>query len=278
MDRQKFSVAMSVYGKDNPIWFKTAVDSILNQTMPPDEVVLVVDGPVPEELSQVICGYEQRPDFKVVWLPENRGLGCALKTAVAECSHNIIARMDSDDIAVPTRFAEQLRLFSENTDVDVVGGDISEFVGEEENVVAYRCVPKTDMGIKSYLKKRCPMNHVTVMFKKSAVQAAGDYRDLFWNEDYYLWIRMAEHNAVMANTGTVLVNVRTGKDMYNRRGGKCYFQSELFLQNYMLKRKIIDLPTYLSNVAKRWIIQCLLPNQVRGWVFQKFARVGGNQK
>lgn len=272
MDRQKFSVAMSVYGKDNPIWFKTAVDSILNQTMPPDEVVLVVDGPVPEELSQVICGYEQRPDFKVVWLPENRGLGYALKTAVAECSHDIIARMDSDDIAVPTRFAEQLRLFSENADLDVVGGDISEFVGEEDNVVAYRRVPKTNIEIKNYLKKRCPMNHVAVMFRKSAVQAAGGYLDLFWNEDYYLWIRMAECDAVMANTGTVLVNVRTGKDMYSRRGGKRYFQSELFLQNYMLKRKMISLPTYVDNVAKRWIVQRLLPNKLRGWVFRTLAR------
>lgn len=272
MDRQKFSVAMSVYGKDNPIWFKTAVDSILNQTMPPDEVVLVVDGPVPEELSQVICGYEQRSDFNAVWLPENRGLGYALKTAVAECGHDIIARMDSDDIAVPTRFAEQLRLFSENADLDVVGGDISEFVGEEDNVVAYRRVPKTDIEIKNYLKKRCPMNHVAVMFRKSAVQAAGGYLDLFWNEDYYLWIRMAERDAVMANTGTVLVNVRTGKDMYSRRGGRRYFQSELFLQNYMLKRKMISLPTYVDNVAKRWIVQRLLPNKLRGWVFRTLAR------
>lgn len=272
MDRQKFSVAMSVYGKDDPTWFKTAVDSILNQTTPPDEVVLVVDGPVPEELRQVISRYEQRPDFKVVWVPENRGLGHALKTAVAECSYDIIARMDSDDIAVPTRFEEQLRLFAENTDVDVVGGDISEFVGEENNVVAYRRVPKTDMEIKDYLKKRCPMNHVAVMFRKAAVQAAGGYLDLFWNEDYYLWIRMAERDAVMANTGTVLVNVRTGKDMYSRRGGKRYFQSELFLQNYMLKRKMISLPTYVDNVAKRWIVQRLLPNKLRGWVFRTLAR------
>ena len=181
-------------------------------------------------------------------------------------------RMDSDDIAVPTRFAEQLRLFSENADLDVVGGDISEFVGEEDNVVAYRRVPKTDIEIKNYLKKRCPMNHVAVMFRKSAVQAAGGYLDLFWNEDYYLWIRMAERDAVMANTGTVLVNVRTGKDMYSRRGGRRYFQSELFLQNYMLKRKMISLPTYVDNVAKRWIVQRLLPNKLRGWVFRTLAR------
>ena len=102
----------------------------------------------------------------------------------------------------------------------------------------------------------------------------GGVVEQFWNEDYYLWIRMAEHGAVMANTCTVLVNVRTGQDMYSRRGGKRYFRSELFLQNYMLQRKMISLPTYVDNIAKRWVVQRLLPTQLRGVVFRTFARKG----
>lgn len=113
---------------------------------------------------------------------------------------------------------------------------------------------------------------MTVMYKKSAVQKSGGYLDLFWNEDYYLWIRMFLNNAKFANTGTTLVNVRTGSDMYSRRGGKCYFKSEVYLQNFMLKNKIINIFTYFTNIIKRFIVQLVLPNNVRGMVFRTFAR------
>lgn len=180
--------------------------------------------------------------------------------------------MDSDDISVPNRFEQQLRFIISNSDIDVIGGDITEFVGEESNVVGKRTVPQSDAAIKEYMKTRCAMNHVSVMYKKKAVQAAGGYLDWFWNEDYYLWIRMLERGCTFANTGTVLVNVRTGADMYSRRGGRKYFQSELGLQNYMLKREIIGIPTYIMNTAKRVIVQLLLPNRIRGWVFRTLAR------
>ena len=122
------------------------------------------------------------------------------------------------------------------------------------------------------MKKRAAFNHVSVMYKKSAVQAAGGYLDWFWNEDYYLWIRMQLNNAVFANTGTVLVNVRVGEEMYQRRGGKKYFQSEYGLQKLMLDKKMIGVATFIGNVGKRVIVQMLLPNKVRGWVFKRFAR------
>ena len=122
------------------------------------------------------------------------------------------------------------------------------------------------------MKKRSPFNHVSVMYKKSAVQAAGGYLDWFWNEDYYLWIRMQLNNAVFANTGTVLVNVRVGKEMYQRRGGMRYFKSEAKLQKYMWKDGIISFPKYCYNVLLRLILQVLMPNSIRGWVFKTFAR------
>ena len=274
MGETKFSVAISVYKKDNPSFFDQALFSIIElQTVKPDEIVLVVDGPVGDALNLVIDKYVNKYDpFKVIRLKENAGLGNALKLAVENTSYGIVARMDSDDISLPTRFEEQLTFFENGSRVDIVGGDIAEFVDHEENIVAYRKVPKNDSEIKKYMKFRCPFNHVSVMFRKSAVMAAGGYQDLFWNEDYYLWIRMAENNAIMANTGTVLVNVRTGNDMYQRRGGRKYFESEKYLQRYMLRRKMIDRHTYLFNALKRWIVQIALRNSLRGWVFRTFAR------
>ena len=270
----QFSVAMSVYKNDNPEHFKRAYDSITTeQTVKPNEIVLIVDGPIGEELNNAIIAFEQRDLFlKVIRLEKNQGLGNALRIAVESCSNEIIARMDSDDVAVSNRFEEQLKYFAKIDDLDIVGGDISEFIDSEENIVAYREVPTQNTEIYKYLKVRCPLNHVTVMYKKSAVLKAGGYLDLHWNEDYYLWIRMAEINSVMANTGTVLVNVRTGADMYKRRGGKKYYQSEKFLQKYMLERNMITKSIYRKNLLKRWIVQVAMPNWLRGWVFKTLAR------
>ncbi len=269
-----FSVAISVYRNEKPENFDRALESITKlQTVKPSEIVLVVDGPIGEDLNDVVEKYEKAyPFFKIIRLSENGGLGNALKLAVENASYDLIARMDSDDISLPTRFEEQISFFEQDASLDIVGGDISEFVGEEENVVAYRKVPTTDSEIKEYMRTRCAFNHVTVMYKKSAVENAGGYLDLFWNEDYYLWIRMQLSGAKFANTGTTLVNVRTGADMYARRGGKRYFQSEKHLQKYMLKHKMISYSTYISNIAKRWVVQRCLPNSIRGWVFRKFAR------
>lgn len=269
-----FSVAMSVYRNDKPNDFDRALESITKlQTVKPTEIVLVVDGPIGEELNAVVEKYEKAyPFFKVIRLAENGGLGNALKIAIENAGYELIARMDSDDIALPNRFEEQLKIFEQRPDLDIVGGDISEFIGDEDNIVAHRRVPVTDADIKQYIKVRCPFNHMTVMYKKDAVIKAGGYLDLFWNEDYYLWIRMQLNGAKFANTGTTLVNVRTGADMYARRGGKRYFQSEKYLQKYMLEHKMIGYTTYISNVTKRWIVQRCLPNGIRGWVFRKFAR------
>ena len=172
MNGLKFSVAISVYKNDNPIFFDRALQSITElQTVMPDEIVLVVDGPVGEALDGVIHKYQEAYDFfNIIRLSQNGGLGNALKLAVENARNEIIARMDSDDVCVPTRFEQQLRFFVEDDTLDVVGGDISEFIGAEENIVAYRKVPCGDGEIKEYLKKRCPLNHVSVMYKKSAVQ------------------------------------------------------------------------------------------------------------
>lgn len=273
-DTYEFSVAMSVYKNDNPVFFDRALQSVTEeQIVKPTEIVLVVDGSITKELNAVIDKYMLVfPKLNVIRLSQNAGLGNALRIAVENSKFNLIARMDSDDVSVPERFQQQLLYFSEHPECDVIGGDITEFIGEESNIVGKRCMPKNHNDIVQYMKKRCAMNHVSVMYKKEAVQTAGGYQDWFWNEDYYLWIRMWLNGAIFGNLGKVLVNVRVGKEMYQRRGGMKYFRSEKGLQDYMLKNKLINFVTYCENVGKRLIIQILLPNNIRGWVFRKFAR------
>lgn len=273
-EKFQFSVVISVYKNDVPIFFDKALKSITEyQTVMPDEVVLVVDGPISDELNYIIQKYVKKYNFfNIIRLKENGGLGNALRIGVENAHFEYIARMDSDDISTPTRFEEQRNYFEMYSETDIVGGDISEFIDDELNVVGRRTVPQSNSEIREYMKTRCAMNHVSVMYKKSSVQNAGGYLDWFWNEDYYLWIRMWLNGAIFANTGTVLVNVRVGNDMYQRRGGDKYFKSEKGLQDYMLKHNMIDRSIYIKNIGKRFVVQKLLPNKIRGWVFRTFAR------
>ncbi len=268
-----YSVLMSVYDREKPENLCLSINSILNQTIPPDEIVIVKDGILTSELDEVLEQYSMsNPIFNVIGYKENRGLGWALNYGLNYCRNELVARMDSDDIARHDRCEKQLKEFEKNSSLAIIGGDIAEFMDSPNNIMAYRKVPTSDSEIKEYMKTRCPLNHMTVMFKKSAVIKAGNYQDCFWNEDYYLWIRMMEQDCIFANTGDVLVNVRIDANMYLRRGGKKYFYSELKLQKYMLNNQIIGYRTYVKNVGKRIIVQILLPNRVRGWVFRKFAR------
>ena len=272
MPDTKFSVSMCVYIKDNPEWFKTAVESILNQTVKPSEVVLVVDGPVNAQLDAVITQYENNPIFRVVRLPENVGHGKARRAGLTHCRYELVALMDADDISASNRFEKQLEMFEADESLAIVGSNITEFVEEPDNVVGARVVETDDAAIKADMKARCPMNQVTVMFRKSAVDKVGGYMDWFNEEDYYLWLRMYLDGARFANLPDYLVNVRVGKEMYQRRGGKKYFLSEAKLQKYMYDNKVIGFIDFIVNVGKRFIVQIVLPNKLRSWVFKKFVR------
>lgn len=274
--REQFSVSMCVYHGDDPVYFAAAVDSVLHQTVKPDEVVLVVDGPVPGALDAVIAEYEKLPLFRVTRLAENQGHGNARRVGLAQCRYELVALMDADDICAPDRFEKQLVVFAANPDLSIVGGQIAEFVDTKEHIVGYRTVPLTAPEIRTYMTIRCPMNQVTVMFRKQDVLAAGGYLDWYCNEDYYLWVRMHLAGMRFANVAETLVYVRVGADMYRRRGGWKYFASETKLQTYMLKKRVIGPVRYTVNVAKRMIVQ-LMPNGLRGWVFQTFARSRNDQ-
>jgi glycosyltransferase involved in cell wall biosynthesis len=268
-----FSVSICVYGKDNAEHFRTAMDSIINQTVSPNEIVLVVDGPILDSIQKVIQDIQRKCEYlEVVYLENNVGHGEARRTGIEKCTNNLIAIMDADDICVPDRFERQLLYFVQDAELSVVGGNIAEFVDDIENVVGIRCVPKNDSDIKQYLKRRCPFNQMTVMFKKEDVIEAGGYIDWYCNEDYYLWIRMMQKSFKFGNVDEILCYVRVGSDMYQRRGGWKYFSSEARLQKYMLENKIIGTGRYVINVIIRFIVQVAMPNSVRGFVFRKLAR------
>ncbi|MDR1879300.1 MAG: glycosyltransferase [Bacteroidales bacterium] len=271
---------MSVYGNDVPEHFQTALASIINQSVVPDEIVLVVDGPVPLLINEIVTEYQRNyPFFKVVRLPENKGLGYALKVAVENAAHSLIARMDSDDISVYDRFEKQLNVFASDPDLSVLGGTICEFIDNQDNIVSVRNCPLTDAALKSYIKTRCPFNHMTVMMTKESVLRAGNYQSWYLNEDSYLWVRMLETGAKFKNLPDNLVYVRVGKDMYARRGGYRYFiKGEASLQKYMWQHHLIGFPVYVYNVMVRFVVQVLLPNGFRTFLYQTFFRTKPKQK
>lgn len=271
--KQPFSVCMSVYKNDKPADFIVAVRSIYQQTVKPCDIVLVVDGPVGDELKDAIAILQEEIEvLNVIWLPTNQGHATARQTGLLATKCELVAVMDADDISVSNRFEKQLEVFAQQPDVTVVGGFIHEFIGETQNVVGRRIVPEQDVDIKAYLKSRCPMNLVTVMMRKSHLEKVGGYIDWYCEEDYYLWIRLALAGFKFYNIQENLVDVRVGEEMYQRRGGWKYFKSEAKLQNYMWKHDVIGFGSYLYNVAIRFAVQVAMPNTVRGWVFRTFAR------
>ena len=186
MDNYIFSVLMSVYFKEKPLYLDLALESVFNQTIKPNEVILVEGGSLTEELEEVISKYEKKYSdiLKVIKYEKNRGLGIALHDGLLECSNDIVFRMDTDDICVNDRFEKQLEVFKNNV-VDVVGSNICEYDDDMENMTGMRIVPENDRDIKKMAKKRNPMNHMTVAYRKQAVIEVGNYQDMAYFEDYY---------------------------------------------------------------------------------------------
>lgn len=273
-----YSVLMSVYYKESPIFLQQALESMFGQTIAPTQVVLVEDGQLTPELYGILemFSVKYKEKFCRVVNETNLGLGASLNRGLAACDCELIARMDTDDISDLARCEKQLAFFSENPDTDIVGTNIAEFIDSVDKIVSIRNVPSTHKDISSFMKKRCPFNHVSVMFKKTSVQKAGGYLDWHFNEDYYLWIRMYLAGARFANLNETLVYARVGEEMYARRGGKQYYKSEKALFAFMYRQKIISLWAYRKAVAVRFIVQRMMTNKMRQWFFRKFARKQSN--
>lgn len=263
----KFSVLMSVYKNENPEWFRESVKSIVEQTVKPDEILIVQDGMLNDDLYSVCDELKQcYPEIRYLKLDKNYGLGMALHYGVKACKNELIARMDTDDIAVENRFELQLQQFLEQPDLSICGGNIVEFNHNVDDVVSMRTVPYSMKAIVEYCKSRNPFNHMTVMFKKSAVLAAGNYQTFHLMEDYYLWYRMIKNNCQMCNLDTVLVKVRVGNGMYDRRGGFSYFLNERKLFTVMYKDGFISISKFCYVTLVRMVMR-ILPDKFRKVIY-----------
>lgn len=269
---QNYSVLMSVYGKEKAEFLKQSIESMLNQTVLTNDFVIVCDGPLTKELDKVIDTVEsENPGlFQVVRLSENQGLGVALREGLLCCKNEFIARMDSDDISVTQRCEQQLTAIMREK-AEIVGGWVEEFYTDPSEQGAIRSVPEKNEEIIRYAKKRNPFNHPTVMFRKEAVIKAGNYQSCRGFEDYHLWIRMLNAGCKGYNIPEVLVHMRGGKGMYERRGGWDYLKDMTAFQNFMRKSGYIGNVKFLMSVVQRGIVS-LAPAKLRQLIYSAFLR------
>jgi len=277
----KFSVCICVYDKDNVLYFNEALKSIVNQSLLPNQIVLVVDGEINSKLQTVIDEFRIESTkasvaFDVHYLKENVGHGEARKISIEKAKYELVALMDADDLSKYDRFKQQVEAFEQNSNLSIVGGQIMEIIHDTREDISIRSVPLDDKAIKAYLKTRCPFNQVTVMLKREDVLKVGNYIDFYHNEDYYLWVRMYLKGFEFLNLADVLVDVRINEEFFNRRGGWRYFLSEFRLQKIMYQSNIISLGRFLFNSAIRFVLQVVLTDSIRGFVFKKLFRKEAN--
>ncbi|MCF0143050.1 MAG: glycosyltransferase, partial [Parasporobacterium sp.] len=260
----------STYKNDKPEELKSAIESMLSQTVLPDQFVLVCDGPVGEGLEAVITGYEKAENgcFTVVRLEKNSGLGNALNEGLKHCRNELVARMDADDISVNNRCELQLKAYEAQPEIALLSGTVQEFCDDINVSTGSRKVPESYEEILSYSKKRTPFNHPCMMFKKSAVVETGGYSEeyhLF--EDYHLWVRMLMKGYKAANLRDVLLYMRTPADMYKRRGGKKYADDMLRFHKWLKSTGYTNQMTYLTGAVPHAVV-CVLPNGLRKLVYK----------
>lgn len=269
----KYSVLMSVYYKENPEWLDYSIKSMMNQTVKPNEFVLVEDGPLTKDLDSVIDNYikEYPKIFKIVKIKKNGGLGPALELGIKKCTNEYIARMDSDDYSLPNRIEEQFKVFEMHPELELVGTNVEEFEGTIENVNCHVVLPESHEEIFKFSKKRCPFRHPSLLYKKEAILRAGNYREFYLCEDYDLYVRLLRTGCKCYNIQKPLVYMRIGEDFYKRRGGWKYMKTILKFKNEQLKNGYFTFFEYLRTTIPH-IIVCLLPNSWRDWVYRNLLR------
>ena len=270
---QNYSVLMSVYYKEHPDYLRQSMQSIYDQTVPTDNFVLVCDGSLTPELDAVIAEMQKKFGSRlyVHRLARNGGLGNALNEGMKYCKNELVARMDSDDISRPDRCEKEFKMLTTHPEISVLGGFIEEFIEDTNHVCSIRMVPEKQDAILRFAKKRNPFNHVSVMYRKSAVESVGSYESFFLLEDYYLWIRMLNNGYQGYNLQEPLVWVRVGKDMYKRRGGWKYVQSQRNLFKYMAQTGFITGSQYQVQSLVR-LIGAVVPNWLRAFLFKQILR------
>lgn len=271
----RFSVLMSVYIKEKPKYLEKSLESIFEQKLKANEVVLVKDGPLTDELESIISKFEKsEKTLKIISLEKNMGLGEALRIGIENCSYELIARMDTDDICKKNRFEEQINCFKKNPELDMIGSWTDEFqeIDGEIKVKSIRKTPEKEVEIIKKLKRSNAFNHPTIMYKKSAVIRAGNYSEEFnCLEDYYLWVRMAVNNSKFYNIQKSLIYFRVTIETAKRRGGLKMLQNDIRLHRKFEKIGFINKFQKYSNILI-WGLYRIIPAEFRKDLQSKFLR------
>lgn len=273
MNVENFSVLISVYHKEKPVHISAALDSVLNQTLLPNEIILIKDGPLTMALDSIIDDYVFRfPDlFKIVPLPDNLGLGLALNAGLSHCTNELIARMDTDDICYPTRFSKQFSYIRAHPEISVVGCSIEEFNMVPGDLKRFRKLPSEVNEIMRFSKYRNPLNHPTVFFRKEHILKVGSYSDMPLFEDYFLWTRLLKSGYQITNLPEPLLHFRTGNDMIGRRHGISYVRKEYRFLTAIKRFQFINTKEFLTAVFCKLPVR-LLPKKVLEFVYKTFLR------
>lgn len=270
-DGLRLSVLMPVCSKEVPESLRQSLESLCAQTLPADEVVLVEDGPLGEGLAEVIASFRARLPIVSVKLPVNEGLGIALRAGLDRCRGEFVARMDGDDISVRHRFERQIAFLEGHPEVDVVGGAIAEFDDGRSTPRAIRRLPASGAGLLKFAKHRNPLNHMTVMFRKAAVIAAGNYQPCPAFEDYHLWSRMLICGCRLHNLEDILVYARCGDGMQSRRGGLSYVRQEIRMQRLLREMGFLSRFECIRNIVVRTPLR-LIPRRLRALAYRVLLR------
>lgn len=268
---ERFSVLMPVYSLESAEYLAESLHSLAVQSRPADEILIVKDGPIGEALEAVIAHYLTELPIVPLQLLENRGLGFALRIGVENCKFEIIARMDADDISAPERFEQQVGFLEAHPEVDAISATIREFNGDPAVSISERRLPSEHTSILAFAKRRCPLNHMAVVYRKSAVLAAGNYQSQFRQEDYDLWVRMLLNGAKLHNLSDLCVFARCGNGMQRRRGGWDYLCSEASLFWHFRSLGFLSTFEVLFNVGLRIPVR-LLPPAFRAHLYRLFVR------
>lgn len=266
------SVILPTFGGDDPEELRKAIDSVIAQSRTPDELLIVRDGPVPSENELVLEKYDSEHSFVTVKsFEKNRGRALARQVGVVDCQGELVAMMDADDICMPSRLERQVRYLQEHPDVDVLGGQLIEFDSETGEELGVRSVPLTHEEIRNLAKSRCPLSQSTVMFRREAAIAAGNYRDVRRMEDYDLWARMMMNGSRFENLPYTLTKARAGEEMYERRGGLEYALEEIRLQRDFVEFGFVTRSRAVINILTRVPIR-LMPNRLRAFIYEGMFR------
>ena len=267
-----YSVLMSVCEKDEPNWFGTALESILNQSWPPFEIIIIEDGPVPDSITNLEKQYMEKHagTIRIYPRPERKGLAEAMRYGVDQCRTSWIARMDADDISDPARCEKELKAALE-TGADIVGCDCEEFIGSIDHPVAKRLFPAEHEQLIRFSRRRTPFCHPAVMMKKEAVLNAGNYKNIYLLEDYDLFDRMLANGSVGYTVKEILFHVRVGDDFYGRRGGWKYVKTLLSFNLHLLKINwTAPLDCFVRSCGNMAV--GLAPRKVRTWMYRRLLR------